>query len=728
MRMDADRLYTALPAYLREADLDAGGAVAALFDIMGGEADRVARAIEELSESWFIETCPEWAVPYIADLLAVRALTPTENFSERAWVAQTVGLRRRKGTLGIIGTLTRATTGWPAVPAEMFRRLATTQALRHLRLDAPATATVREPERMRRHDTAFDALPHTLDIRPIARGRGRYNVPNIGIFAWRQQVYPLAAVEAAPAGPGRFLCDPAGRELPLWNPPSPLAADVPAGEADLPTLLDRRRLYLELEAMRADMAAGRTPTPLWFDDRPPVQLWVQASTGDAFVAVPSAELASADLHDVADARGWRRPPATLDYLDATGSTVTRPITAAFDPVRGRIAFPDGVEPAGVHVSHALAAPGDLGGGPYDRSAAIATLLGGREITWQVGVSRRRTPVPGVMLGTVAEAVALWNSQPAGTVGAIALLDNDRFDEDLTGPRTIALPRGSLLLLVSVDWPETPREGGGSDLRPGSLTARDRRACVTGDIAVTGIAPADALDPGALVIEGLLVGGALRVAADGSANLGELVVSNSTVLGADGLTIAGDHDRLNVTLRRSVLPALAAPATVPGLDVTESVVLGALTMPGARAALAGATVLGHTQVRSITASDCIFARTLAATRRQVGCLRYSLVPPGSTGPRQFRCQPDLAIREAGAAADQAAIAARLGLAFETLEPGAAGFARLSWGCDPALTQGAANGGPMGVWRFLEEPQRRANLAIALDEYLGLGLEAGLLPAS
>jgi hypothetical protein len=36
--------------------------------------------------------------------------------------------------------------------------------------------------------------------------------------------------------------------------------------------------------------------------------------------------------------------------------------------------------------------------------------------------------------------------------------------------------------------------------------------------------------------------------------------------------------------------------------------------------------------------------------------------------------------------------------------------------------------MGVWRFLEEPQRRANLAIALDEYLGLGLEAGLLPAS
>ncbi|SFF76504.1 hypothetical protein SAMN05518801_101349 [Novosphingobium sp. CF614] len=727
MRMDGDRLYTALPAYLHEADLEAGGAVEALFGIMGGEADRLGRAIDAMAESWFIETCPEWAVPYIADLLAVRALTQTDGFSERAWVAQTVALRRRKGTLGIIGTLTRATTGWPALPVEMFQRLATTQSLSHLRPGAPASALVREPERMRRHDTAFDALPHTLDIRSIARGQGRYNVPNIGIFGWRQQVYPLEAVEAAPAGAGRFLCDPAGRALPLWNPPGPLASAAPR-EADLPALLDRRTLYLELEALRADSAAGRTPAPAWFDDEPPLRLWVQDADGDPWTEIPREELASADLHDVADARGWRRPPASLDYPDAGGNPVARAIRAAFDPVRGRIAFPDGIAPHAVHCSHALAAPGDLGAGPYDRTATVAGLLAGRSITWQVGVSRRRAAVPGVIFATVAEAVAEWNTLPPGTVGAIALLDNDRFDEDLSGPRTIVVPQGSLLLLVSADWPETPREGGGSDLLPGSLTPRDRRAAITGNVAVAGSAPAEALDPGALVLDGLLVGGAVLASPDDGANLGELVVSNCTVLGGQGVTIEGDHERLTLTLRRSVCTLVSAPATVPGLEGRETVVLGPLAMPGARASLAGMTVTGLAQLQSVSATDTIFARTLIATRRQVGCLRFSYVPPGSSGPRQFRCQPDLAIKEAGAGADAAAIAARLGLAFDTLEPGAAGFARLSWRCDPAITAGAESGGAMGVWRFLEETQRRANLDIALDEYLGLGLEAGLIPAS
>src|SRR4051812_4892670 len=112
MDMDGTRLYATLPAYLREADEVNGGGVRALFEIMGGESERLARAIDELGQSWFSDTCPEWAVPYTADLLAVRSLTPTAGFSERAWVAEPVPLRRRKGTLAVVGTLTRATTGW----------------------------------------------------------------------------------------------------------------------------------------------------------------------------------------------------------------------------------------------------------------------------------------------------------------------------------------------------------------------------------------------------------------------------------------------------------------------------------------------------------------------------------------------------------------------------------------------------------------------------------------
>lgn len=725
MAMDGNRLFGTLPAALREADETAGGAASALFSIIGEQSDRLAAAIEELGESWFIETCPEWVVPYIGDLLAVRALTPTSGFSERAWVAQTIALRRRKGTLGIVGTLTKATTAWPAWPVEMFERLAATQSLKHLRLHAPATALVREPERMRRAETAFDRLPHSIDVRPIARGAGRYNVPNIGIFAWRAQVYPLDAVEAEPAGPGRFRCDPAGRELPLWNPARALDGSAQR-ERDMPTPLDRLSLYRDLEELRAAAAAGRPAAPVWFDSQPPLRLWARASAGAPMVEIPAAEIVAADLHDVADARGWRRPPASWTYADSSGASVSRPISVAIDPVRGRIAFPDGVAPFAVYSSHALAAPGDCGGGPYDRADNLAALLANRPVTWQMGVSRRRPPVPGSIVATVAEALAEWSAQPAGTVGIIALLDNDRFEETLTGARAVRIKRGSLLAITAADWPATPNPGGGSSLVAGVTSPVDRRGAIIGDIAVVGDAPADAIDGGTLILDGLLVGGGVTVSGSAPANLGSLVISNGTVLGP--ISVAGDNDRLTISLTRAVIASLSAPATVPGVAARDSIINGQLAAPGASTTLAGVTIAGTSQVRAISASDCLFLRPISSLRKQIGCLRYSYVPQGSTGPRQFRCQPELAIREAGAGADTAAIAARVSPMIDSLTPGTAGFARLSVRCDPAIATGAETGGAMGAWHWLEEPQRRANLTIALDEYLGLGLEAGLIPAS
>jgi hypothetical protein len=39
-------------------------------------------------------------------------------------------------------------------------------------------------------------------------------------------------------------------------------------------------------------------------------------------------------------------------------------------------------------------------------------------------------------------------------------------------------------------------------------------------------------------------------------------------------------------------------------------------------------------------------------------------------------------------------------------------------------GAEDGSEMGVFSLLQQPQREANLRIALDEYLRFGLEAGI----
>ena len=47
------------------------------------------------------------------------------------------------------------------------------------------------------------------------------------------------------------------------------------------------------------------------------------------------------------------------------------------------------------------------------------------------------------------------------------------------------------------------------------------------------------------------------------------------------------------------------------------------------------------------------------------------------------------------------------------------------CPLEIRQGADDGAEMGAWRFLRQPQREANLRTSLDEYLRLGLEAGLI---
>ncbi len=66
----------------------------ALMAVLESEFDRLAgRDIDGLYDNWFIETCDEWVVPYIGDLLGVRGLHSVASagvFSQRAYVANTL--------------------------------------------------------------------------------------------------------------------------------------------------------------------------------------------------------------------------------------------------------------------------------------------------------------------------------------------------------------------------------------------------------------------------------------------------------------------------------------------------------------------------------------------------------------------------------------------------------------------------------------------------------------
>ena len=88
-----------------------------------------------------------------------------------------------------------------------------------------------------------------------------------------------------------------------------------------------------------------------------------------------------------------------------------------------------------------------------------------------------------------------------------------------------------------------------------------------------------------------------------------------------------------------------------LDATN-LARAALSRPGgseiAHAALTivRSTVLGeiHTHVMRL-AENCIFAGHTCVARRQIGCVRFCYVVPGSRTPRRYECQPDVAERAA-----------------------------------------------------------------------------------
>src|SRR5205085_7988169 len=102
--------------------------------------------IDQLYDDQFIETCAEWVVPYIGDLVGARGVrdVAASGFSARAYVANTIAYRRRKGTAAMLEQLARDLSGWNGAVVEYFLRLAWTQNVNHVRRDAPVWLDLRD--------------------------------------------------------------------------------------------------------------------------------------------------------------------------------------------------------------------------------------------------------------------------------------------------------------------------------------------------------------------------------------------------------------------------------------------------------------------------------------------------------------------------------------------------------------------------------------------------------
>ena len=183
-----------------------------------------------------------------------------ETVLSRAEVANTIGYRRRKDTLVALEQLSMDVSGRAVVVVEEFRRLITTESMRHPRPRHDATMNLRRGRVLDRLGTAFDVCSRTIDVRSIAprvrdvadpdtapldialHGPGRFNVPDIAIHLWRWQSWPVADAPAFVVGGGRYMFSPLGNNMPLFPGTRARAAFSPTTRLDVPQPIGRHEL------------------------------------------------------------------------------------------------------------------------------------------------------------------------------------------------------------------------------------------------------------------------------------------------------------------------------------------------------------------------------------------------------------------------------------------------------------------------------------------------------
>ena len=672
-------LFELLPAVHRVRDAAQGDQLRALLAVITREVQRVEQDIAGLYDNWFIETCDEWVVPYIADLLGIRALESPPSgsdavFSQRSYVANTLAYRRRKGTAAVLEQLAADITGWRCRAVEFFALTASAQHSNHPRPAHHFTADIRSSYANQFHDGPFDRSAHLTDVRHIDNGRGRYNAPNVGLFLWKLQSYLLADVEAARVDANRFTFDALGASVPLFNMPR---TETTISESAQPT-------HVPMPIARYTLAHDRA---LYYgDDADARSLRISSGAGP----VPVDDIVACNLDD--SGTGWAHTPPAGQL--------------AVDPELGRIAF--GTAPAApVLVSFAYGFGGDLGGGPYDRRASLEEPLA-RGVSWQMGVLKSPPPGQTSIVATLADAVKAWNQQPPGTSGAIVLMDSRRYEENLDSAATrIAIPEGSQLVIVASAWP--PDTTGGAPVwRAGRFAPSGVRPHLKGAFEVIGTAPAGSASPGRLVMNGLLLEGSLTVTAG---HLGALDLAHSTLVPGKATLACDANEALDVTCVRTITGAQTLPS-VRTLRLREAIVIGDLQATDT--VIDAVTVLGATSTKTLTASNSVFTGKVVAERRQEGCVRFSYLPLDSEPPRRYRCQPETAAQ-----------ATRVRPTFESERYGDPALAQLASTCAAEIAGGADDDGEMGAWHFVQAPLRLRNLRRALDEYLRFGLEAGVV---
>lgn len=704
----ADYLAGLLPPHVLARDAEAGGILRALLEAVAAELAVVEADLETLYDSWFVETCPEWVVPYLADLVGLEGLPGDlgetgAGVSRRGVVANTVAYRRRKGTAAVLEQVVRDVTGWPARAVEFYRLLSATTHVNHARLDRPAWGSVRdaagaELESSRLAGGSLSRFAHTGEVRAVSPsrlgGQGRYDIPHVGVFVFPLQVYDAVQVPARRVG-DEWLVHPSGWDTPLCAAPdTEESIEHLAAESDLTVPLRPRRLLAALVGARSG---------------DPTRLPLAVSVDGATLTPDRIRVCGLEA------------PATASGGPLGGWQVM------VDAVRGALTTRnDGVvsRPAAVSVDYAYAASAEVGAGSYDRTAGHADALaadpfvgdtdtGSGRVASQVRV-RAGAAAPGVAVSIaagLAEVATGW-ADPANLGGTqvVSVTDSTAYAGDLAA----SVPAESRLVLVAAGWD-------GRVLLTGEV-----QAPVPGVYAPAGLMPriggglhVDGAPGAGVLLDGLIVDGDVVV---DPGSLASLTISQCTIAGTVRVEAgaAGPNRDLVVTVLRSHLGGIVAAETVPDVRLADSVVDPALTgapggsavdAPSAGVTVEGCTLLGGLVARTLAMTSTVGVGVVTVLDRQSGCARFSYVAAGSRTPRRYRCVPG-----PGSAGDLPS--------FASIAPGSPFYASLASTTPDSVRRGGEFGAEMGVHHHLRRPARLDAARRLVAPYLPAGQQIGM----
>ncbi len=688
MAYETQRIFELLPAILRLRDVEAGrqvkgrvapgdprdaedfGPLKTLISLIAREAQVVEEEIDRFYDDLFIETCQPWVIPYIADLIGVRGLGEIpEGLDLRGQVANAIPLRQRKGTLAALEQAAYDASNWPVVAVEYWKKLVHSQSLRLVHPEMGATVDLRDRPALARIGTPFERTSRGAEMRRIAISAGRWNLPNIGLHVWRLKPYSLTRHRVERVRPDRrdYRFHPLGCDAPLYAPRS-LRPEL--GQAvqvsGVPAPISR--------ALMQEDPAG------WYG--PAVE--IRAAGG----AIPVGNIRVCNLGDLPG--GGIEPP--WNRTPQEGVTL-------IDPELGRFVLASDLR-GPVEVTCWFGRVEDTGGGEQDREDTIGSV-----------------EAPDATVDPGGDVVAAANG--AGGQGVVVL--------SATGPfacaGNIGVPDGETLRIVADDgaFPTLDATGGltvtlgqdatvelnglriiGGALRIEGLGAEARLLDCT-------LVPGRALDrlgapvdPGAVSLE--------------IANAGAALVAERCILGP--VTVASDVDARFIDCALDAGSA-EAEAYAPEPDAERDVVrfkrctvIGRVSCGAfGDGAAADEAVAAETDAEArFATTDTIFFATgdtpVRAARRQIGCIRFSYVPPGSETPRRHRCveaPPPV---------------------FRDMTYSDARYLLLDPETDRAILRGAENGGEMGVWNRAAHQARDDNLRRVIGEFLRFGREAGV----